>query len=308
MSILLTAARQVLGAAAVVAATASCAGAPAPDAYGNIEATEVVVGGQATGQLLAYTPAEGDRAAAGAVVAVVDTSGLVLQLDQLAAERAASVSHVNGVARQIDVLEAQRAIAEHDYERTKRLAAQQAATAQQLDQSERDYRTLLAQIDATRAQRQTASAEVASAAARVAQLRDQIRKSSVVNPVSGTILVTYAKAGEVVQAGQPLYKIANLDTMELRAYVTEPQLAQVRVGGPATVSVDAGGAGRRTLTGVVDWVSSEAEFTPTPIETRDQRSNLVYAVKIRLPNRDGALKIGMPADVTLAPRAVASTR
>jgi HlyD family secretion protein len=111
------------------------------------------------------------------------------------------------------------------------------------------------------------------------------------------VLTTYAKAGEFVQKGQPLYKIANLDTMELRAYVTEPQLAQLRIGRQATVFIDSGAGAHRALTGWVVWISSQAEFTPTPIVTRDERRNLVYAVKLRIPNPDGALKIGMPADV-----------
>jgi HlyD family secretion protein len=139
-----------------------------------------------------------------------------------------------------------------------------------------------------------------STEARVAQIRDQIAKSRVTNPISGTVLTIYARRGEFVQTGQPLYKIADLDTMELRAYVTEPQLATLKIGQPARVSVDSGGGGdggRHTLTGVVAWISSQAEFTPTPIQTRDERTNLVYAVKVRVPNRSGVLKIGMPADV-----------
>ena len=111
------------------------------------------------------------------------------------------------------------------------------------------------------------------------------------------MLTTYAKAGEFVQIGQPLYKIANLDTVELRAYVTEPQLAQVKLGQTVQVAIDAGDGARRTLPGVVSWVSSQAEFTPTPIETRDERTNLVYAIKLRVANPGGVLKIGMPADV-----------
>ena len=99
--------------------------------------------------------------------------------------------------------------------------------------------------------------------------------------------------------GQPLYKIANLDTVELRAYVTEPQLAHIRIGQRATVSVDVGAQQRRTLPGTVDWISSQAEFTPTPIQTRDERANLVYAIKVRVLNTSGALKIGMPGDVEL---------
>ena len=154
----------------------------------------------------------------------------------------------------------------------------------------------IAQIDAARAQQHTASQGVTSIDARVAQVRDQINKAHVTNPITGTVLVTYVKAGEIVQPGQALYKIANLDTVELRAYVTEPQLSQVKLGRVVQVAVDVGDQ-HRLLSGTVSWVSSQAEFTPTPIETRDERTNLVYAIKVRIANQNGALKIGMPADV-----------
>jgi HlyD family secretion protein len=283
----------------LLVAAAACNRERQPDAYGNIEATEVVVGSQATGQLAAFSPIEGQVIASGTVTAVVDTTALVLQARQIAAQRATSVLRVGEVEKQIGVLEAQRAIAQRAYERTKRLFDQQAATAQQLDQAERDYRTLIAQIEATRAQQRTAAQDIASADARVAQIRDQISKARVINPVSGTVLATYVKAGEVVQPGQPLYRIADLDTLELRAYVNEAQLSQVKLGQVVQISIDAGGDTRRTMPGTVSWVSSQAEFTPTPIQTRDERSNLVYAVKVRVANRGGVLKIGMPADVEL---------
>jgi HlyD family secretion protein len=131
----------------------------------------------------------------------------------------------------------------------------------------------------------------------MAQIRDQIQRSRVTNPQAGTVLATYVRAGEVVQNGQPLYKIASLDTLSLRAYVTEPQLSGVKLGQSAEVTIDAGNGKHHQLTGTVSWVASEAQFTPTPIQTREERANLVYAVKIRVANPDGLLKIGMPADV-----------
>lgn len=285
--------------ATLFVAAAGCNRQRQPDAYGNMEATEVVVGAQASGQLVAFTPVEGQVLSSGAITAVVDTTALVLQLQQIAAQRGASVSRVGEVEKQIGVLETQRTIAQRNYERTKRLFDQQAATAQQLDQAERDYRTLIAQIEAGRAQRRTAAQDITSSDARVAQIRDQIGKARVANPVGGTVLATYVKAGEVVQPGQPLYRIANLDTLELRAYVGEAQLSQVKLGQVVQVSIDAGGDARRTMPGTVSWISSQAEFTPTPIQTRDERSNLVYAMKVRVANRGGMLKIGMPADVEL---------
>jgi HlyD family secretion protein len=211
-------------------------------------------------------------------------------------------------------------VAQRAYDRTQRLIAAQAATAQQLDQTEKDYRVLLEQITsqghqveaaerqiaATRAQQQTASRQVASVVAQVAQLDERLGKSHITNPIAGTVLATYARAGEFMQPGQPLYKIANLDAVDVRAYVTEPQLARLRIGQTAQVSVDVAAADRRVLGGTVSWVSSEAEFAPTPIQTRDERANLVYAIKIRVPNAQRILKIGMPVDVQFMATAFAS--
>lgn len=282
-------------------ATLACRKTEEPDAYGHLEATETVVAARSSGQLEQFVPVEGGRIAAGAAAAVIDTSALVLQLQQIAAQRSASSSRVAEVGHQIDALDAQARVAERSYARARRLFSQQAATAQQLDQAERDYRTLVAQRAGARAQREGALREASSTDARVAQIRDQIAKSHVASPVGGTVLTTYVRVGEFVQVGQPLFKVADLDTMELRAYVTEAQLSSVKIGQRARVSVDAGG-GRRAITGIVTWISTQAEFTPTPIQTRDERTNLVYAVKVRVPNRDGALKIGMPADVELTAR------
>jgi HlyD family secretion protein len=281
---------------------AACRSGSQPDAYGHVEATEVVVATQASGQVRSFMPAEGARVSVGVVTAIIDTTALVLQLQQIAAQRAASDSRVDEATHQIGVLTAQRAIALRAYERTRRLFAAQAATVQQIDQTERDYRTVVAQEAAARAQRKAAADDAASSEAKVAQVHDQIAKSRVINPISGTVLTTYAKAGEFVQTGQPLYKIADLDTMELRAYVTEPQLAGVKLGQSAQVTIDVGEKERRSLAGTVVWIASQAEFTPTPIVTRDERANLVYAVKVRVPNRGGVLKIGMPADVQFAAR------
>lgn len=276
----------------------ACGGDDEPDAFGNFEATEVVVSPQASGQLLWFTAAEGVPLTAGAIVGVVDTTQLALERLQVIAQREAVAARAAEVRQQIDVLIVQRQIAARTYERTRRLFAEQAATAQQLDQAERDYRVLGAQIEAARAQEQSVAKDVASSDARVAQIRDRIAKSRITNPQSGTVLTTYAKAGEVVQSGQPLYKIAQLDTLTLRAYVTEGQLTSVRLGSRVQVRVDRGGE-LLTVPGIVSWVSSKAEFTPTPVQTRDERADLVYAIKVQVPNRSGVLKIGMPADVEL---------
>ena len=302
-----TSARRRAAALAALVALVACGGEPEPDAYGNFEATEVVVSAQSSGQIERFLPIEGMRLERGVVVAVIDTTQLALEREQLAAQRAATGARRTEVTEQLRVLEVQRDIAQRAYERTRRLHAGQAATAQQLDQAERDYRTLGAQIEAARAQRRSVGLDVASGEARVAQIGERIARSSVVNPQAGTVLTTYARAGEVVQPGQPLYKIADLDTLVLRAYVTGGQLGSIRLGQRVEVRVDAGAGALRTIPGTVTWVSSTAEFTPTPVQTRDERADLVYAVKVRVANPDGALKIGMPGDVTLGAAAPAET-
>ena len=288
------------------AGAAACGGRSEPDAYGNFEANEVSVSAQTSGQLITFTPVEGAHLAAGATVGLVDTTQLSLERAQMIAQREATSARVAEAGNQIGVYQAQLTIAQRNYERMRRLFEQSAATAQQRDQAERDYRTLVAQIAAARAQQQSVSREVASTAARVAEITDRIRKSRIINPEEGTVLATYAKAGEVVQSGQSLYKIADVDTLILRAYITEKQLSQVRLGQQVQVHVDQGGGSLLTLPGVVRWVSSKAEFTPTPVQTRDERADLVYAVKIYVPNSKGVLKIGMPGDVSLTSTAASS--
>ncbi len=287
----------VLGALTLAAA---CAGPGDPDAYGNFEAIEVVVAAQTSGPIERFDAVEGQPLAAGAVAVVMDTTALVLDRRQVGAQRAAMTARLAEVAEQIRVLEVQREIAQRSYERTKRLSEQQAATAQQLDQAERDHRTVLAQLDAARAQQRSVGLEADAVEARVAQARDRVSRATVTNPVAGTVLATYARAGEVVAPGQPLYKVASLDTLELRAYVSGAQLAAVKLGQGVTVRVSGAGGALRELPGTVSWIASQAEFTPTPVQTRDERTDLVYAIKVRVANADGALKIGMPADLTFA--------
>ena len=278
---------------------AGCRRGNAPDAYGNFEATEVVVSAETPGKLAFFQPNEGDLLTAGSVVAVVDTAQLALQRQQTAAQRASTGARTNEVAHQTTGLRVQQDIARRAYDRTRRLFDEHAATAQQLDQAERDYKTLGAQIQALEAQQRSVTQDLGSTTARVAQIQEQISRSRITNPITGTVLATYARAGEFVQPGQPLYRIANLDTLELRAYVTEEQLAAFRIGSTVQVHVDRGDTGMLTLPGRVSWVAAKAEFTPTPVQTRDERASLVYAIKVRVANPSGALKIGMPADVRL---------
>lgn len=289
---------RALSGAILLATTIACTDAAAPDAYGNFEATEVVVAAQTSGPILSFLVREGEEVAAGAVVAVIDTTALALDRQQLSAQRAAVLARRAEVAEQIRVLEVQGEIASRSWERTRRLAGQQAATAQQLDQAERDHRTVLAQLEAARAQQRSVGLEAEAVEARIAQARDRVARGTLTNPLAGTVLATYAQVGEMVAPGQPLYKVAALDTLELRAYVSGAQLASVRLGQVVDVTVHGSADALVTLPGTVSWIASRSEFTPTPVQTRDERTDLVYAVKVRVANRDGVLKIGMPADLT----------
>ena len=282
----------------VIVGVAACGKAGEPDAYGSFEATEVVVAAQTSGPVQRFLVTEGQQVARGELVAVIDTTALSLDRAQLSAQRAAVTARLAEVGAQLRMLEVQREIAARSYERTRRLQSQQAATAQQLDQAERDHRTVLAQLDAARAQERSVGLEAAAVEARVAQARDRVSRATVRNPLAGTVLTTYTREGEMVNPGQPLFKVASLDTLVLRAYVSGAQLSSVRIGQVVEVRVQQGADALLMLPGTITWIATQSEFTPTPVQTRDERADLVYAVKVRVANRDGVLKIGMPADLT----------
>lgn len=268
-----------------------------PDAYGNFEAVEVRVSAEVGGTLLTFDAVEGESIGPGAVVGQVDTTELALQRQELEAQRDVARSRSAEGGAQTRVLLAEMATAEEEYQRTRRLYEAEAATAQQLTQAEGAVRVLRERLAAVRAQASAAERETGGAEARIERLGEQIRKSRVVNPIAGTVLTTYVEAGEFVQPGQPLYTIADLGTLTLRAYVAGNQLASIRIGQPVEVAVDSGDGELLRLPGRVAWIAAEAEFTPTPIQTRDERVDQVYAVKITVQNPDGVLKIGMPGEV-----------
>lgn len=269
------------------------------DAYGNFEATEVTVSAEAAGRVLRLDAEEGTRLTASAEVGLIDTTTLVLQRGELLARREAARARGREVDANAAALETQRVIAQRELERTRRLLAAQAATAQQGDRAEREARVLGDQLQGAAATRATVGKEVASIDAQVASLEERLRRSRVVAPGSGTVLARYVEPGEFVQVGTPLFKMAALDTLILRAYLSGAQLAKVALGQVLTIQVDAGGDSLRTVQGRITWIAPSAEFTPTPIQTREERTTQVYAVKLAVPNADGRLRVGMPAEVVL---------
>jgi HlyD family secretion protein len=273
-----------------------------PDAAGTFEAVEVTVSAETAGPVLAVLADEGARVEALAALAVVDTAALVLQRQELEARRRTLEARQGEVRAQGGVVEAQQAVATREHERMQRLVRAAAATVQQADRAERDVRTLAAQQRAFAASAGTVARERGAVEVALAQVADRLRRSRVVAPQGGTVLARYVEPGELVQPGTPIARLAALDTLVLRAYVAGNQLARVPLGGAVSVRVDAPDGGLRTLPGVVTWVSSSAEFTPTPIQTREERVTQVYAVKVRVANPDGALKIGMPGELVLPAR------
>jgi HlyD family secretion protein len=283
----------------LVALTSAACSNDEPDAYGNFEATEVTVAAEVGGRLLAFRLDEGDRVGRDSIVGMVDTVPLVLEREAVVARRAAAQARTREAGSNIAALEVQQAIAERELARTERLRKQAAATAQQSDRAERDARVTREQLGGARAARAGARQEVAALGAQVASLDDRLSRSRIRSPLTGTVLTRYVEPGEFVQAGQPLFKLASLDSLTFRAYVAQAQLSRLRLGQDVRVGVDRGDS-IATLSGRITWIASSAEFTPTPIQTREERADQVYAVKIAVANPQGRLRIGMPGELVLA--------
>jgi HlyD family secretion protein len=288
------------------------------DAYGNFEAVETTVSAQATGALQQFTVEEGASLKAGQTVGQIDTEQLKLRRAQLLASKQAVRSRTPNVSAQLSAFDNQIAVQQQqlktldrEKQRTQNLIVAGAAPTKQLDdiQAQMDginrqialiRQQQVAQASALNTQRSGTSAEAAPLTEQVKQLDDQIAKASVINPIGGTVTVKYAEPGEVVSYGKPLYNVAAMDDIILRAYVAGDQLTRVKTGQSVTIFVDAPNDKLKPYEGTVTWISSKAEFTPKIIQTKDERVNLVYALKIKVKN-DGALKIGMPGEVRFDP-------
>ncbi|MBC6995093.1 HlyD family efflux transporter periplasmic adaptor subunit [Neolewinella lacunae] len=271
------------------------------DAYGNFEATTTTIGAEASGRLLQFNLAEGQELRPGQIVGLVDTTQLHLQRQQLEAQLGTFGSQVRSPDADIAVYEDQKSNLIRERDRTKRLVDAKAATPKQLDELNGQIEVINQQIVAARSRTNEANRGLLAGRAPVrAQLdlvAEQIAKAYVRNPVRGTVLTKLAEADEIVGIGSPLYRIADMDTLTLRAYAGSVQLQRARLGQRVTVLIDAGETGYDTLPGTISWISERAEFTPKTIQTKEERTNLVYALKVAVANPDGRLKLGMPAEV-----------
>ena len=293
--------KRIVYIAAVVLA-ASCGTEAEFDAQGTFEATEVVVSSEATGRILNFEVEEGMAVEANQMVGAIDSVQLHLQRKQLVAQQSALLGSRPDVKKQVAALREQIAKQNEELRRVENMLKDGAATKKQKDDIEAQIKILEGQLEATLStlDKNTSTINNNSAAleAQIAALDDRISKCRVISPIGGTVLVKYAEAGELASVGKPLMKIADLDNIYLRAYFTSDQLAKVNLGDEVKVVADFGGEERYDYTGRVVWISSESEFTPKTIQTKDSRANLVYAVKIAVEN-DGRLKIGLAGEVVL---------
>lgn len=270
------------------------------DASGTFEAVETSVSAQANGTILSFDIEEGQVLQAGQQIGYIDSVQLSLRKQQLLAQIQAVLSKSPDVAAQIAALEEQLKQARHELKRVENLAASEAATQKNLDDARAGVEILEARLLSQRSSLATTSSslkqETLPLMLQVEQLNDQLEKCRIINPVEGTVLVKYAEAYEMASVGKPLYKIADLSNIDLKAYITGGQFSALKLGQPVTVFVDEGPESYRTYEGTVEWISNEAEFTPKTIMTKEERANLVYATRIRVEN-DGLLKIGMYGEV-----------
>ncbi len=272
------------------------------DAYGNFEAQEVIVSAEGNGELLRFDVEEGQKLPAGQPIGLIDTTQLHLKRQQLRASIQALTGKTQEVQPQIDVLMEQKQNLKREEKRLQALVADNAATQKQLDDIQGQIEVVEKQIAAARSQNnelnQSILAEIAPLQAQIDVVNDQIRRCYINNPIDGTVLLKLAEPHEIAAMGKPLYTIARMDELELRAYISGAQLPHIKLGQEVEVLIDEDEEANRSLTGTISWISDKAEFTPKTIQTKEERVNLVYAFKVKVKN-DGSLKIGMPGEVVL---------
>lgn len=285
----------------LVLLAASCVeGNKAYYASGVFESTEVTVSAEGNGKILSLDLQEGDRLEAGQIVGCIDTVQLHLSEVQLEASRRAVGSGRLDISRQIAALESQIGKQRQELDRFTKLEKAGASNRKQVEdiqaQIETLERQLAAQEESLNSSNRNVSGQADALEAQIEQIRDRIRKCVITSPVAGTVLAKYSEAGEFAALGRALFKVADIDNIRLRAYITAEQLTALKLGQQVRVFADQGSSGRKEYAGTLIWISDKAEFTPKTIQTRDERANLVYAVKIAVEN-DGLIKLGMYGDI-----------
>jgi HlyD family secretion protein len=268
----------------------------ATDATGVFESTEIIVSSEATGRILSFDINEGDKVAKDKIVGLIDSTQLYFTRLQLEASKVTVASGKPDMQAQIEATEREIEKQEREKERIERLLEGDVATQKQLDDIESAILVLKARLRSQKSSltnsANSVDAQGKTLDVQIASVEDQIEKCKIKAPIDGTVLVKYAEPGEVTAMGKALFKVADMENMILKAYVTADQLARLKVGQEVEVLAEFGESELRPYEGTITWISSKSEFTPKTIQTQDERANLVYAVKIAVPN-DGYLKIGM---------------
>lgn len=266
------------------------------DAFGNFEADPVIVSAESSGKILQLNVDLGETIENGSVTAIIDTVQTVLKLQQTEAQKAAVLAKRQSIRAQIAVFNEQIKTLTTNRQRIERMLKDGASTQKQLDDVTGQINVLERQIESTRTQFTTIEKELQVLNTQQAAIHDLLNRCTITAPVGGTILETYVEQGELATPGKPLFKIADLRRLSLKVYVSGAQLPSIKTGQKVRVLIDKSARENQTLTGIVTWISSEAEFTPKIIQTKKERVKLVYAVKVSVEN-DGTLKIGMPGEI-----------
>jgi len=267
------------------------------DAFGNFEADEVVVSAQGQGQLVDFYVEDGRTLVKNSIVGLIDTTMLYLQKAQLKASIQSIRMQAANTDAQVEVVEEEISVYDKNLKRIQALVAAKAATPQQLDEIQGKINVAKARLQAYKVQKAGVLQEINVLQTKIASIDAQIEDYQIVNPIDGVVLTHFKKAGEMVMPGSSLYKIAPADKLTLRVYVDGEMLHKVTKGKEVRFFSDLEDGNLFEDKGVVTWVANEAEFTPKVIQTRKERTKLVYAVKIEVDNVDGRYKIGMPAEV-----------
>ena len=270
-----------------------------PDAYGNFEADEIIISAEAKGRIMNLNINEGAKLTKGLKFGLIDTNELHLMKEELRARIESINAKTKNVLVELNVIDEKISNLEREHRRFEKMKEDGAATEKQLDDIKGRIDVLKKQKKSVKSNLSTANrgllSEIKPVKAKLQQVEYSLERAVLKSPVNGTVLVTYAEEGEFIVPGKPVCKVADLSALELTAYMTETQLAQVKIGDSVKVKVDRG-KGMQENTGVITWVSDKAEFTPKIIQTKEDRKNLVYAFQVLVEN-DGSLKIGMPAEV-----------
>lgn len=280
----------------LIAGFASCRNTDSDfDASGTFETTEVIVSAEAAGKIMAFDIVDGQSLKENETIGYIDSTQLHLKKQQLLASINALLSRRPDLKKQLGALEQQLATARNEKKRVENLLKSNAATTKQLDDLNAQIAVLERQLAATKSTLESSlqgiSGEKEALEIQILQLEDQLQKCNITSPINGTVLVKYAEKGELATPGKALFKIGDTNNMIFRAYITADQLTRVKPGQQVQVFADFGKDEYKPCDGTITWISSKSEFTPKTIQTRDERANLVYAVKVMVKN-DGYLKIG----------------